>query len=138
MSDKPRIRVKAGSTTAPGLAPDRRPAPRAGYLRDSRSQILSTRGTSLRDHREEVRIAWRRAAGLAMDIIQNSGRLRGAVDQVIADTVGVELLLNPMPDLSKLGYDKKETDAFVKLLANYSASQPDKLVAVVCPDGVGR
>lgn len=116
MNDKPRIRVKAGSTTVPSLAPERRAVPRAGYLRDSRSQILSTRGTSLRDHREEVRIAWRRAAGLAMDIIQNSGRLRGAVDQVIADTVGVELLLNPIPDLSKLGYDKKETDDFVKLL----------------------
>ncbi len=93
-----------------------RPSPQAGYLRDSRSKILSTRGTSLRHHRDDVRIAWRRAAGLAMDIIQNSGRLRGAVDQVIADTVGVELILNPVPDLSKLGYDKKETDDFVRLL----------------------
>ncbi|PBB98360.1 capsid protein [Mesorhizobium sp. WSM3862] len=93
-----------------------RPPANAGYLRDSRSRILSTRGTALRDHRDEVRTAWRRAAGLAMDIIQNSGRLRGAVDQVIADTVGVELILNPMPDLSKLGYDRKETDDFIKLL----------------------
>ncbi|WP_210201434.1 phage portal protein [Mesorhizobium sp. WSM3860] len=93
-----------------------RPPAHAGYLRDSRSRILSTRGTALRDHRDEVRTAWRRAAGLAMDIIQNSGRLRGAVDQVIADTVGVELILNPMPELSKLGYDRKETDDFIKLL----------------------
>ncbi|AZO58990.1 phage portal protein [Mesorhizobium sp. M1A.F.Ca.IN.022.06.1.1] len=93
-----------------------RPSANAGYLRDSRSRILSTRGTALRDHRDEVRTAWRRAAGLAMDIIQNSGRLRGAVDQVIADTVGVELILNPMPDLAKLGYDRKETDDFIKLL----------------------
>ncbi|WP_287268416.1 phage portal protein [Mesorhizobium sp.] len=93
-----------------------RPIPQAGYLRDSRSRILSTRGSTLRDHRDEVRVAWRRAAGLAMDIIQNSGRLRGAVDQVIADTVGVELVLNPMPDLSTLGYDRKETDEFIKLL----------------------
>ncbi|TGQ22660.1 MAG: phage portal protein [Mesorhizobium sp.] len=93
-----------------------RPPANAGYLRDSHSRILSTRGTALRDHRDEVRTAWRRAAGLAMDIIQNSGRLRGAVDQVIADTVGVELILNPMPDLAKLGYDRKETDDFIKLL----------------------
>lgn len=116
MSEKPRVRVKAGSAFAPALAPERRPAPRSGYLRESRSSILSTRGTALRDHREEVRIAWRRAAGLAMDIIQNSGRLRGAVDQVIADTVGVELILNPMPDLSRLGYDAQETNEFIKLL----------------------
>lgn len=100
----------SGGVSAP------RPSPRAGYLRDTRSRILSTRGSSLRDHREEVRIAWRRAAGLAMDIIQNSGRLRGAVDQVIADTVGVELILNPMPDLAALGYDRKETDELIKLL----------------------
>ncbi|TJW05453.1 MAG: phage portal protein, partial [Mesorhizobium sp.] len=93
-----------------------RPSANAGYLRDSHSRILSTRGTALRDHRDQVRTAWRRAAGLAMDIIQNSGRLRGAVDQVIADTVGVELILNPMPDLAKLGYDRKETDDFIKLL----------------------
>jgi len=111
MTDKPRVRVKAGSAIAPS-----RPAPQASYLRDTRSRILSTRGGGMRDHRDEVRIAWRRAAGLAMDIIQNSGRLRGAVDQVIADTVGVELLLNPMPDLSGLGYDRKETDDFIKLL----------------------
>jgi capsid protein len=116
MSGKPRVRVAAGSVAFPAAAPAARPAPTASYLRDSRSRILSTRGTSLRDHRDEVRIAWRRAAGLAMDFIQNSGRLRGAVDQVIADTVGVELILNPLPDLSKLGYDKKETDEFIKLL----------------------
>ncbi|TPK15179.1 phage portal protein [Mesorhizobium sp. B2-5-9] len=117
MSDKPRVRVKAVGTAVPQLAPEHRPAPRAGYLRDSRSSILSTRGgVALRDHRDDVRIAWRRAAGLAMDIIQNSGRLRGVVDQVIADTVGVELVLNPMPDLSKLGYDKQETAEFIKLL----------------------
>lgn len=99
-----------------GRASAPRPAPQAGYLRDSRSRILSTRGTALRDHRDEVRIAWRRAAGLAMDIIQNSGRLRGAVDQVIADTVGVELILSPAPDLSAFGYDKRESDEFIRLL----------------------
>lgn len=99
-----------GSAAAP------RPVPTASYLRDSRAKILSTRSTSLRHHRDDVRVAWRRAAGLAMDIIQNSGRLRGAADQVIADTVGVELILNPLPDLSACGYDKKETDEFVRLL----------------------
>lgn len=99
-----------------GDAAAARPSPQAGYLRDSRSKILSTRGSTLRDHRDEVRIAWRRAAGLAMDIIQNSGRLRGAVDQVIADTVGVELILSPMPDLAGIGYDNEERDAFIKLL----------------------
>ena len=70
----------------------------------------------LRDHRDEVRIAWRRAAGLALDLIQNSGRLRGAADQVIADTVGVELVLNPQPDLSGLGYADDEAAELIRLI----------------------
>jgi lambda family phage portal protein len=107
----------------PDGAPMRKPAAdtappraRAGYLRDTRSKILSTRGASLRDHRDDVRIAWRRAAALAMDLIQNSGRLRGAADQVIADTVGVELVLNPQPDLEGLGYSAEQTAALVRTI----------------------
>lgn len=90
--------------------------PQARYLRDTRSGVIDTRGGSLRDHREDVRASWARSAGLAMDLIQNSGRLKGASDQVIADTVGVELQLAPKPDLSKLGYDEKETAEFVSLV----------------------
>lgn len=59
-------------------------------------------------------MVWSRAAGIAADIIQNSGRLRGSVDQVLADTVGVELQLSPMPDLAGLGYDDVEKAAFVR------------------------
>lgn len=93
-----------------------RPSPRGGYLRDTRSSIISTRPAVLRDHRDEVRAVWRRSAGLALDIIQNSGRLRGAADQVIADTVGIELVLNPQPDLSGLGYSDDEAAALVRTI----------------------
>lgn len=92
------------------------PRARAGYLRDTRSNIMSTRTAALRDHRDDVRLAWRRSAALAMDLIQNSGRLRGAADQVIADTVGVELVLNPQPDLQGLGYSVDETAELVKTI----------------------
>lgn len=93
-----------------------RPTTRGGYLRDTRSGIIATRPAYLRDHRDEVRMVWRRAAGVAADIIHNSGRLRGARDQVLADTVGVELILNPQPDLSGLGYDEKEKADLVRLI----------------------
>lgn len=94
-----------------------RPArPRAGYLRDTKSRAISMRAAPLRDHRDDVRRAWRRAAGLAMDLIQNSGRLRGAADQVIADTVGVELVLNPQPDLTGLGYTEAEAATLVRTI----------------------
>lgn len=87
---------------------------RAGYLRDTKSRVLQTRSSTLRDHRDDVRVAWQRAAGIAMNLIQNSGRLRGAADQVVADTVGVELVLNPQPDLVGLGYNPDDAAALVR------------------------
>lgn len=51
-----------------------------------------------------------------MDLIQNSGQLRGAADQVIADTVGVELVLNPQPDLAGLGYSADEAAELVRTI----------------------
>lgn len=93
--------------------------PQSRYLRDGRSRVLSTRPAILTDSRDAVRAAWRRSAGLAMDLIQNSGRLSGAADQVIADTVGSELELAPKPDvvtMKKLGYDEKEIADFIALV----------------------
>jgi len=113
--DKPRIRVQAGRAVS---APPRS-RPTASYFRDTRSAIISTRGATLREHRDEVRMVWRRAAALAADIVQNSGRLRGAVDQVLADTVGEELVLTPKPKLDKLGYNDKETVEFVTLVKEW-------------------
>lgn len=113
MTEKPRIRVQARSISRP-VQDVARPAPSAGYLRDTRSRILSTRPAVLRDHREEVRAVWRRTAGLALDLIHNSGQLRGAADQVIVDTVGVELVLNPQPDIAHLGYSDAEITALTR------------------------
>ncbi|WP_099864721.1 phage portal protein [Pararhizobium haloflavum] len=90
--------------------------PEARYLRDTRSGIISTRMAPLNESRDEISRAWRRSAGIALDLIQNSGRLRGAVDQVLADTVGIELVLNPQPDLAGLGYSREETTALTRLI----------------------
>lgn len=97
--------------TAANIGPQRA---QAGYLRDTRSKVLASRSVPMRDHREEVRIAWKRSAALAMDLIQNSGLLRGAADQVIADTVGAEMVLNPQPDLRPFGYSDDEAASFVR------------------------
>lgn len=88
----------------------------ASYLRDSQSGVIASRPASLREHRDEVRRVWSRAAGLAMDMLQNSGRLRGVADQIIADTIGTALTLNPQPNLSLLGYDQKEAADFVGMV----------------------
>lgn len=112
MIEKPRHRVKAGSTYVP-VAP---PRARAGYMRDSQSGVIAARPASLREHRDEIRRIWWRASALAMDMLQNSGRLRGTADQILADTVGVELQLNPRPDLARLGYSASEAIAWVRLV----------------------
>jgi capsid protein len=113
MTEKQRVRVKAGSVTVPAGNPSRA---RAGYLRDTQSGIIASRPASLREHRDEIRRVWWRAAALAMDMLQNSGRLRGAADQILADTVGVELQLNPRPDLSRFGYDAKEASEWIRFV----------------------
>lgn len=92
------------------------PRSKMRYLRDTGSGVIAKRPAPLVDHRTAVRQSWTRAAGLATDIIRNSGRLRGAADQVIADTVGHGLVLNPQPDLSSLGYDENETTEWCEIV----------------------
>jgi lambda family phage portal protein len=92
--------------------------PQARYLRDTGSRVIGSRVAPLTSHRDDVRAAWSRTAGLAMDLIQNSGRLKGAADQVIVDTIGVGLTLTPTPDFTGTaweGDDEKRKD-WVKLV----------------------
>lgn len=110
ISEKPRIRVKAGGVAFPNAVPPAtRARPQARWMRDSASGVLAARRTGLIDSREDIRRVWDRVSSVAIDLIQNSGRLKGAVDQVIADTVGAGLKLSARPDLSALGYSAKET-----------------------------
>ncbi|WP_421358140.1 phage portal protein [Agrobacterium rosae] len=115
MTEKVRVRVKAGSFPTPAVHTGVQRS-RSAYLRDTQSGVLKARPASLREHRDEVRRVWSRAAALAMDMLQNSGRLRGAADQILADTVGVELQLNPRPDLSQFGYDRAEAIEWTRLV----------------------
>lgn len=108
-SVKPRGAV-AGPVSGIGARPVMR------MLRDSPSGVLAARLTPVPESRDEIRRSWRRAAALAMDFIHNSGRLKGAVDQVIADTVGSELILKPTPDYVKLGWSKEYAVEWAKLV----------------------
>ncbi|MEP3049427.1 MAG: phage portal protein [Roseibium sp.] len=90
--------------------------PQSRYLRDTRSGVIASRRAGIHDSRDDIRQSWNRSAALAIDLIQNSGRLKGAVDQVLADTVGVELQLSPQPDLDGLGYEPGERNDLIRLI----------------------
>ncbi|WP_068305313.1 phage portal protein [Pararhodobacter sp. CCB-MM2] len=100
----------------PLVAAARAPRLTARYLRDTASGVIASRVAPLTSHRDDVRRSWQRAAGLAMDLIQNSGRLKGATDQVLADTVGVGLTCTPDPDLERLGYSDVEKADLIRLI----------------------
>lgn len=93
------------ATTGGTVVPMR---PQARYLRDTGSRVIGSRVAPLTSHRDDVRAAWSRTAGLAMDLFQNSGRLKGAADQVIVDTIGVGLTLTPQPDFTGTEWEKDE------------------------------
>ncbi|ORE90990.1 phage portal protein [Aurantimonas sp. 22II-16-19i] len=115
MSLVARIRQSVATAIAPARpAPEVRPTMR--YLRDTGSAVLTSRWASLPDSRRDIQWAWDRAAALAADFIHNSGRLKGAVDQVKADTVGTELKLNAQPDVEALGWTKAERSEWKRLV----------------------
>lgn len=122
-------RLKSLVTRPPASEPAR-PNPSSRWMRDSASGVLASHRTSLIDSREEIRRVWDRVSSTALDLIQNSGRLKGAVDQVLADTIGDGLKLNARPDLSALGYGAEESTAFARIVETRwkrYAENPDEL-----------
>lgn len=87
---------------------------RMRYMGHDTAGVLSMRRAVTRDVKVDIREAVRRSYALAFDFMQNSGWIAGAADQIIVDTIGVELKLNARPDLSKLGYDDAERSVWCR------------------------
>lgn len=83
-----------------------RRTPTASWMRDSSAGFLSSWRPSLRDAQDDVRSSWGLAAARAIDGMQNSGWLAGAVQQASADTIGAGLRLNAQPDVASLDWDE--------------------------------
>ncbi|MGF3022649.1 phage portal protein [Methylobacterium aquaticum] len=80
----------------------------SGYMRGEMSPVFRSWFPSIRDPSDEVRAAWTRAAGRAIDVIHNSGWIAGAIDQAVANTVGAGLRPRLMPDAEALGWTEDE------------------------------
>lgn len=105
--------LRRGSRASAAVAPTHKKIAMR-YLRPDRSGLLAMRKAITRDAKLDVLEAAERASALALDFLHNSGWMAGAVNQIIADTIGVELKLNARPDLSRLGYDDKETTEWAR------------------------
>lgn len=105
--------LRGGAKPSQAVVPAK---PTMRYLRPDRSGILAMRRAVTRDAKLDVWEAAERASALAVDFMHNSGWIAGAANQIIADTIGVELKLNARPDLSRLGYDAAEATAWARLV----------------------
>lgn len=91
-----------------------KPRPSAAYMRGGASPVFTGWSPALRDASDEVKLAWRAAAGRAFDMIQNSGWIAGSVDQAVANTVGGGLSLVPTPDAQRLGMTADEVTVWTR------------------------
>lgn len=71
---------------------------------------------ALRDARDDVSRAYLEAAARAIDALQNSGWIAGAIEQGVASTIGTGLRLAPQPDKTALGWDQKQSDEWTSIV----------------------
>lgn len=106
-AQKPRVRVKAGSSGA-------RPQPAAAYMRGEQLPVFQGWRPALRSASDDVRSAWRLATSRAVDMIQNSGWLAGGAEQSRAGVVGSGLTLNAKPDAQALAMTEDEASEWAR------------------------
>ena len=85
----------------------------ARYLRDKPNGVIESRRASMTEARDDIRVAWQAVASLSKDILQNSGQIKGAVDQKIVDIVGTGLKFKFRPDLTGSGMSDLEIAKFI-------------------------
>lgn len=117
MQAKPRFRIGSdGTNLRPVGLPALTGKVSSEFMRGGQSPFFFGWNPALRDTREDVRAAYTTAAARAIDTLQNSGWLAGAVRQSVASTVGVALRLASKPDAEQLGWTKDEASAWARIV----------------------
>lgn len=93
-----------------------RPKKDAAYFTQKPGPLMFSWNPALRDVNVDVRTAWRPAAARSVEALQNSGWLAGAVDSVVAGTVGKGLKLNCTPDFMTLGWTPQVAAEWSKMV----------------------
>ena len=91
--------------------------PQAGYLRgvEDGPIVLGIPQPMLRDARDDVRVAWGRAASRAVDALHNSGWIAGVTEQMVSLMVGEMLRPNLKPDFAWAGWDERQSGDWARL-----------------------
>lgn len=113
--EKPRYRVTTNGDVRPVSLPAvTRGQPSSQYMRGNDSPYFFSWTPALRDQRDDVRQGYVHAAARAVDGLQNSGWIAGAVDQSIAVTVGNGLRLAAKPEFDVLGWPPEKANNWAR------------------------
>jgi lambda family phage portal protein len=107
-----------GRPRNPAATPPERMRVRTDYMRGGRGVLFNKWRPFLREASTEVSQNWDLAASRALDIIHNSGWIAGAIDQAVANTVGIGLRLKSTPDIKTLNMDQKTAGDWTRLVEN--------------------
>jgi lambda family phage portal protein len=119
---KPRYRVGSDGSNPRPVVGDLdgaagRPAPSSEFMRQNgHSPFMWSWNPALRDTRDDVRSGYLQAASRAIDEMQNSGWLAGAVEQAIRSTIGVGLRLAARPDAEALKWSPEAANKWARLV----------------------
>lgn len=112
IATKPRVRVRAGTTLLPAMPDVARmtalPRYKSAYMQGGRNPFLMDWMPMLRNADTDTKAAYMFAASRAIETIQNSGWIAGAIDQAVANTVGQGLRLAAMPDATALKWTQDQ------------------------------
>lgn len=100
--EKPRFRVPAGSSRS------------AEYFKGENSPFMAGYNPILREPQDDIRKAWLKAASRSIDALQNSGFIRGIVENSTGAVVGSGLTMSSRPDVQALGWSEEQGQQFAQ------------------------
>jgi len=90
------------------------PRPSGKYMRGGRGVTFAGWKPALREAQDDIGEAWDDAAARVNDLLHNSGWLAGALEQCVANTVGIGLQLKALPENETFGMTPAQASDWAK------------------------
>jgi lambda family phage portal protein len=92
--------------------------PSAAFFQGGRNPLMASWNPSLREHQDDIRKDWEKAAARAVEGVQNSGFLTKVVETETGSVVGAGLRLSSRPDGAALGLSPEATSKLARQIEN--------------------